>query len=1281
MKNINICRHLFFCTVILSVIILFFFSPTVFADDYDHCSGGVKFVGNKVIDTTILCYLGPDTTSVTARIKKDGQTIYQTSDRMASGRVEGFFRDTHVAKGRTYEYSFCGVFAHTSGEEEICSRADFDDTATAGEVGGELTQDLEMSGETISIHRSFYVHPGVTLSIDNSIIEREEYTSIKGPFYLTEQSSGGIRITNSTIQKHVSIVFTFGNANLLSGNDIYGYVGISDYAAVEIRDNNFVDHNIHISSANAAARISRNIFQNSFVDIGDYGGDPTVLIDNNEFIVPLSETGIIVEGGDVHITNNTFLGQIDPENNQYAAAGITVDRKNSSEVPIKVIVSDSLFSGFNAALRLYASSDVTASGNVFRDNRIGCDISSNMVAVLTDNSFYDNVEAIDFWGGGLTFNHNCIAGNTSWGFDHFYYEPVMVDAIDNWWGAASGPYSYRENPDGTGDRLNMRIPGTVSFTPWLTTANCEVTPSISEPEPSTLNVTVDDSNLPADGSSTTTLTITLKDENSQPIANASIELGTPTAGTLGSMSGTTDASGRLQVEYQAPTAGELDGQGFVELNIQYPGESISASTVINFTFATLSVWADPHIDPYSSEVAIIPGDSRFPGRYQFTLRDYNGQPYPDQILTIHIPDSTRAQLEGGGQTGRQIEVTTDSQGHATVDYIYLGYPDFGAPFVDTITVSHPSLITPVTAQVSVGLDIEITTVSTPERDSGTFPKMMGMRLQLEDFFHPGMDLIAYLSALESLTGNRIALDISTRWLNPPAPEFMDRFQAILPNYGNDDAPELYQGTAVINYADNDLTQAVAIALDSPQVTYGANALPAIIFTDPGNYWFSVYANPVILPAGASSSSDFVRGACQSGLGDIFGASILPEAESIFQSVVCSVKPTNKAQFLAMTLFVDNPYFTLVPPIAAANMMVKASGILCDYMQGNYVTAALNMASLGADSLENSYTSGLLDITYEQFLTLSKIVRLNRTYQRLDNMNGAKDLVLADLTSSRAVQPFISTVSSSPQIEFMEENWPDNLDLAEYLDVLDKTNSGEMGAYSDMAGGQILGVISDGNVSMNTALEETEYYSANSIHIFMLPPVANTLNIETSGDTDIYRYYRASDREVYTARYNFTSAEGPSFLSLPLQGVPLLIDDGADGTLDTSLSPEINSVDTTSTILTVTSNQKDYRPGDTVILSATLTNSGESLPVDIYFVGTDMSDNIFSFPSLNLGQTPIISDYVLPARSHIPETTIFTFLVSEELAGAGKIKIDAFLTYPGTMNIVGEHIDSMIINFP
>jgi len=869
---------------------------------------------------------------------------------------------------------------------------------------------------------------------------------------------------------------------------------------------------------------------------------------------------------------------------------------------------------------------------------------------------------------------------------HSYGEAV-VNATNNWWGASSGPQNTADNPAGTGDSIYNRTAGTVNFTPWLTESTCKTVPTPPEPEPATLTVNVNPSTLPADGQSTVIVTITLQDENSQPIANASIALGTPEFGHLNQLSGTTDGAGQFQVVYEVPTAGELNGSDFVELNVQSPGESVSESAIINFTFASLSIWADPHIAPYSSEVAIIPGDSRFPGRYQFTLRDAAGQPFPDEELTVRITDSSRARLEGDNQAGSQITVTTDAQGRAIVNYIYLGSAKFDSPLEDTITITHPSFSAPVTATVSVGLNIGIGEVNTPQQDSGFFPKTLGMRLELEDDFRPTMDLRSYLSALEDLTGHTIAVNISTEWLNPPEPAFMDRFQAIFPNYGNDDEPELYQGTCVLNYGDNPLQHVIAEALDSPHVTFGANTLPAILFTDPGNYWFAVYANPVILPAGATTSSDFVRGASQPNMGRMFGANILEGSESVFQSVVCSVKPTTKAQFVAMTLFVDNPYFQIVPPIAAANMITKASGLICDYMQGNYVTAAVSMMSLGADGLENAYTSGALDITLEQFNQLGKLVRLNKAYSKFDNLKSGRDLFFANAPSqareSRSPQLLSQdsdVQASQAQSQSLDNYWPEDLDLTEYAEIIGKTMAGEMSESSDMNGWQVFGILNDGDVSTTTALDESEYFSNAGVHVYLLPAAANTINIQTTSNTEIYRYYRASNREVYSAEYRFTPQNNASLLSLSLQTAEMTIDNGADGTFDDSFSPKIRAVDTTPTTLNIIANQENYQTGDTIILSTTLDNPGEGFPVDVYFTGTGPSGQVFSFPDIAPGQVPMLSNYVIPANFHLPETTFFTFPVLPGLSGAGQFKIDAFLTYPGTMNIVGGNVDSTVINF-
>jgi hypothetical protein len=56
---------------------------------------------------------------------------------------------------------------------------------------------------------------------------------------------------------------------------------------------------------------------------------------------------------------------------------------------------------------------------------------------------------------------NCIAGNVSFGADNT--SSLTVDAVNNWWGAASGPFNPISNPGGTGNAVSNGI----AFIPFL----------------------------------------------------------------------------------------------------------------------------------------------------------------------------------------------------------------------------------------------------------------------------------------------------------------------------------------------------------------------------------------------------------------------------------------------------------------------------------------------------------------------------------------------------------------------------------------------------------------------------------------------------------------------------------------------------------------------------------------------------------------------------------------------------------------------------------------------
>lgn len=111
------------------------------------------------------------------------------------------------------------------------------------------------------------------------------------------------------------------------------------------------------------------------------------------------------------------------------------------------------------------------------------------------------------------------------------------------------------------------------------------------------------------------------------------------------------------------------------------------------------------------------------------------------------------------------------------------------------------------------------------------------------------------------------------------------------------------------------------------------------------------------------------------------------------------------------------------------------------------------------------------------------------------------------------------------------------------------------------------------------------------------------------------------------------------------------------------------------------NQQAYDAGDNFILGATYGNPGNPLLVNVYISVTGSGGNIFSIPDLSLGDTPLMTNFELPRDFSLTESRIFSFPVSADFSGAGQFKIEAFLTYSGTLTPVGESSNSSMASFP
>jgi len=95
----------------------------------------------------------------------------------------------------------------------------------------------------------------------------------------------------------------------------------------------------------------------------------------------------------------------------------------------------------------------------------------------------------------------------------FNQSAETIDATYNWWDSPSGPYHAIKNPNGTGNRVGDRV----DFIPFLT----------SPPTRSggvTMSVLASQTSLPADGRSTSTITVGVSGANGQPLSGQNVEM-------------------------------------------------------------------------------------------------------------------------------------------------------------------------------------------------------------------------------------------------------------------------------------------------------------------------------------------------------------------------------------------------------------------------------------------------------------------------------------------------------------------------------------------------------------------------------------------------------------------------------------------------------------------------------------------------------------------------------------------------------------------------------------
>lgn len=287
--------------------------------------------------------------------------------------------------------------------------------------------DSSDSGATVTASAGTFVEgPQVVIAKDITLTGADKATTIITPAADTGGSGDarGWFLVNSGYTFNLSKVTLDG-----SGKNIYQ--AVRSYGEGTIDDCNF-----------------KNIRYAQYLGMGiALFGNMTV--SNNTF-TNMERIGVIAFGTDSTsslITGNAFTGKGAGDWLDYAVelggGAIATISNNTISNNLGVASSDGSSSAGILVTTFYGSgTSATITGNTLIDN-------SDAIAVGYDGSDTSSVSAYN----------NCISGSTY----GVYSTAPDVDAANNWWDSAMGPYNALNNPSGTGDAVTDNV----TFTPWL----------------------------------------------------------------------------------------------------------------------------------------------------------------------------------------------------------------------------------------------------------------------------------------------------------------------------------------------------------------------------------------------------------------------------------------------------------------------------------------------------------------------------------------------------------------------------------------------------------------------------------------------------------------------------------------------------------------------------------------------------------------------------------------------------------------------------------------------
>lgn len=240
------------------------------------------------------------------------------------------------------------------------------------------------------------------------------------------------------------------------------------------------------------------------------------------------------------------------------------------------------------------------------------------------------------------------------------------------------------------------------------------------------------------------LEIIVADKGGVPVASTEVVFEPPEFGTLSSLKITTNASGKAQVKYTAPTDLEIAKTGKKQIDV-YVNAKESATGVKGYEVLHIRSAMSDMVA--SVQHPILPAHPNYHNKivFKFQAADKtDGSAYTARITTKGQYTALAKTLrEQGGTNTLTMDVWNNSD--CTLFYRWVGPPTMKQALEEIVTIEIPELKLKQEVAFSVGIDLQI--VSVQRAYSGTlFPIMWEpFHITVMDGFHPKADLAKLLN--------------------------------------------------------------------------------------------------------------------------------------------------------------------------------------------------------------------------------------------------------------------------------------------------------------------------------------------------------------------------------------------------------------------------------------------------------------------------------------------------------------------------------------------------------